>query len=74
MLQLVLLELRSPAGPALGWGATGHEWATEIAIEELPDGIPAFVRDPAMLPELALMGRELDATTRSVTRPPTTST
>ena len=41
-------------------GRTGHEWATGIAIEKLPDDIPAFVRDPAMLPELALMGRELD--------------
>jgi len=25
----------------------------------LPDGVPAFLRDPAILPELALMGREL---------------
>src|SRR5215475_3364652 len=41
-------------------GRTGHEWATVIAIEKLPADIPAFVRDPAMLPELALMGRELD--------------
>ena len=36
-------------------GRTGHEWATGIAIEKLPDDMPAFVRDPAMLPELALM-------------------
>jgi hypothetical protein len=49
-----------PGQQALGWGATGHEWATGIAIEKLPEGIPAFVRDPAALPELALMGRELD--------------
>lgn len=45
---------------AWGWGATGHEWATGIAIEKLPDGIPAFVRDPAVLADMALMGRELD--------------
>jgi hypothetical protein len=41
-------------------GRDGRDWATGIAIETLPDDIPAFVRDPAMLPELALMGRELD--------------
>jgi len=49
-----------PGQQAFGWGATGHEWATGIAIEKLPDEVPAFVRDPTMLPELALMGRELD--------------
>jgi hypothetical protein len=49
-----------PVGQALGWGATGHEWATSIAIEKLPDDISTFVRDPAMLPELARMGRELN--------------
>jgi hypothetical protein len=27
---------------------------------EAAGGLPAFVRDPAALPELALMGRELD--------------
>jgi adenylate cyclase len=48
-----------PAGHAFGWGATGHEWATGIAIEKLPEDVPAFVRDPTMVPELALMGREL---------------
>jgi hypothetical protein len=47
-------------GTAWGWGATGHEWATGIAIEKLPDDIPAFVRDPTVRPELALMERELD--------------
>ena len=45
---------------AWAWGATGHEWATGIAIQQLPDDVPPFVRDPAVLPELALMGRELD--------------
>jgi hypothetical protein len=35
---------------AWAWGATGHEWATGIAIEKLPDDVPAFVHDPAMLP------------------------
>ena len=37
-------------GQSFGWGAPGHEWATAIAIEKLPDDIPAFVRDSAVLP------------------------
>jgi hypothetical protein len=37
-----------------------HRWTTGIAFEKLPDDIPAFVRDPAMLPDLALMGRAPD--------------
>ena len=41
---------------ALAWGASGHEWATGIAIQALPEDIPAFVRDTAVLPELAADG------------------
>jgi hypothetical protein len=33
---------------SLAWGAAGHEWATEITIETLPDDIPASVRNPAI--------------------------
>ena len=59
---VVLLTVAAtwPGQQVFGWGATSHECATGIAIEMLPVDIPAFVRDPAMLPELALMGRELD--------------
>src|SRR5262245_2329744 len=37
----VLLALAAtwPAQQAFGWGATGHEWATGIAIEKLPDEV-----------------------------------
>src|SRR5438552_6766873 len=42
------------------WGATGHEWVSGIAIEKLPDSIPAFVRTPEAAAEIAVMGRELD--------------
>jgi len=50
---VVLLAVAAtwPGQQAFGWGATGHEWATGIAIEKLPDDIPAFVRDSAVLPE-----------------------
>jgi hypothetical protein len=42
------------------WGATGHEWISGIAIEKLPDSLPAFVRTPEAAAEVAVMGRELD--------------
>lgn len=50
------------AGPAPGWawGATGHEWISGIAIEKLPESIPAFVRTQAAIADIAVMGRELD--------------
>ncbi len=56
----LLLALALAPGHALAWGATGHEWITGIAIEKLPDDVPAFVRAPETLPELAAMGREVD--------------
>src|SRR5438067_3445331 len=54
---------RQPAPGAwagLGMGATGHEWISGIAIEKLPDSVPAFVRNPDAAAEIAVMGRELD--------------
>jgi hypothetical protein len=42
------------------WGATGHEWVSGIAIEKLPDSVPAFVRTPEVAAEIAVIGRELD--------------
>ncbi|MCW5703289.1 MAG: hypothetical protein KIT82_11990 [Bradyrhizobium sp.] len=48
------------AGQALAWGAIGHEWVSGIAIEKLPEDVPAFVRAPEAAAEIAVMGRELD--------------
>lgn len=50
----------APAGPCFAWGATGHEWISGIAIEKLPESLPAFVRAPEAAAEIAVMGRELD--------------
>jgi hypothetical protein len=47
-------------GPCWAWGASGHEWVSGAAIEALPDSVPAFVRTPEAVAEIALMGRELD--------------
>lgn len=47
-------------GTSWAWGATGHEWVSGIAIEKLPDTLPAFVRTPEAAAEIAVLGRELD--------------
>jgi hypothetical protein len=49
-----------PAADALAWGATGHEWISGPAIEKLPDDVPAFVRTPEVIADIAVMGREPD--------------
>jgi hypothetical protein len=70
-------DMAGTAGVRLG--RNGPQ-VTGIAIEMVPDDILEFVRDPAMLPELALMGASSIApraratcTTKSAT-PGTTST
>ena len=57
---LALLVLVIGPKEVLAWGATGHEWVSGIAIEKLPDSVPAFVRTPEAAAEIAALGRELD--------------
>src|SRR5262252_3423407 len=60
-LRVVLALFAVVAGAKDGWAcATGHEWVSGIAIEKLPDNVPAFVRTPEAAAEIAVMGRELD--------------
>lgn len=42
-----------PEARAFAWGATGHEWVSGIAIEKLPDTLPAFIRTPEAAAEIA---------------------
>src|SRR5215469_12699837 len=48
-----------PSG-AWGWGAYGHRIITKIAVESLPEEIPAFLRTPEAAWRLAELGREAD--------------
>jgi hypothetical protein len=57
---LTLLAVVAFAKDGWAWGATGHEWVSGIAIEKLPDSLPAFVRSPETVGEIAVMGRELE--------------
>lgn len=54
------LGISLPSTEAFAWGATGHEWVSGIAIEKLPDSVPAFIRTSEATAEIAVMGRELD--------------
>jgi hypothetical protein len=42
------------------WGATEHEWISGIAIEKLPDSMPAFVRTPEAAAEIASLAGKPD--------------
>lgn len=57
---LILLAVVTGARDAWSWGATGQEWVSGIAIEKLPDSVPAFIRTPEVASEIAILGRELD--------------
>ncbi len=46
--------------PALAWGSSGHRIISEIAIENLPDEIPAFLRSPEIARQIGELGREPD--------------
>ncbi|MFI4998432.1 MAG: S1/P1 Nuclease [Reyranellales bacterium] len=59
-LVLTGLAALPPAKAAFAWGATGHEYVSGVAAELLPDEIPAFVRAPSAVAEIAVLGRELD--------------
>ncbi len=50
------------SGPVhtLAWGATGHEIISGIAMDTLPEMVPAFLRAPGVAGNIAVLGREPD--------------
>ncbi len=47
-------------GPAMAWGADGHRLVSGIGAALLPDSVPAFVRTPAAVEEIRILGTEAD--------------
>src|SRR5262245_9889051 len=45
---------------ALAWGSTGHRFIGEIAIQSLPDDIPAFLRSADVARQVGELAREPD--------------
>ena len=56
---LLLAALLSPSS-ALGWGATGHRLIGEIAIRNLPDELPSFLRTEDVARAVGELAREPD--------------
>jgi hypothetical protein len=59
-LAALFVGLTGGPAPCWAWGATGHEWISGIAIENLPESVPDFVRTSEAIADIAVMGRELD--------------
>lgn len=58
-LTIVALISVSPAN-ALAWGVTGHTMINRLAAQTLPASLPAFVRSPEAIAEIATLGPEED--------------
>jgi hypothetical protein len=52
--------LAPPSASAFAWGATGHEFVSGLAAEAFPEELPAFLRTPEAIADIAVFGRELD--------------
>jgi hypothetical protein len=59
---LVLLSVLAVMAPASAWawGANAHRTISKIAVESLPEEIPAFLRAPESAWQTAELGREAD--------------
>jgi len=59
VLALALATAMVPQS-VLAWGYTGHTIINRLAAETLPENVPAFVRTPAAVDEIATLGPEED--------------
>jgi len=57
---LLLLCSAACTAPALAWGGAGHTLISRAAAQALPVTLPAFLRSPAAVEEIAALGPELD--------------
>ncbi len=57
---IVCLLLPGTAGEAHAWGATGHVMIASMAMELLPDGLPAFLHGKDVPAEVGQLSREPD--------------
>lgn len=64
---LLAAALPFAAGPAWGWGHTGHVWVGQLAAEALPAEIPDFVRTTLGQHSISEWNAELDVSKTSGT-------
>ena len=56
----MLIAAVSVASGALAWGATGHRLIGRLAVESLPNELPAFLRAPGAIAAIGELAREPD--------------
>lgn len=54
------LVLSVSAGQALAWGSDGHRIISRLGVLTLPEGLPAFLKDPVTVDQIGELGREPD--------------
>jgi len=59
LFSLLLLSLLA-APSSFGWGSKGHTMINRLAAESLPADVPAFLRTPEAINEIAYLGPEPD--------------
>jgi len=57
---LAAASLAGAAPQALAWGSTGHRIIGQLAVEALPDELPAFLRAPGVVELMGELSREPD--------------
>lgn len=62
MRKLLMLSVAAVvlSSGAWGWGSDGHRMISTVAVQSLPDGLPAFLRTPAAAEEAGYLGPEAD--------------
>lgn len=57
-VSLLLLAFVVPQQAAWGWGSDGHMYVNRVAVEKLPQDVPAFLR--GAVAEVSYLGPEPD--------------
>ncbi len=57
---VVVAALLTSCSSAFAWGSMGHQWISGVAVELLPKEVPAFIRTPEAIREIAAISSEVD--------------
>jgi hypothetical protein len=60
MLVVTIAATSLPGGPATAWGHSGHQQVSTLAMQALPEEVPALLRDEAAVALVGALGAELD--------------
>lgn len=57
---LVAISIAAAPHAVRAWGTTGHRIIGQVAMESLPDDVPAFLTSPGAIETIAQLGTEMD--------------